>query len=120
MPIARFNALQKLVKSLTKAEKRHFILYANRLTSNRDVLFLKLFTTLGTPKAMNEKQVYNKLKPESKDQFINSKRHLYSQILKSLRLQEQDSDKLRQKLDYAHILYNKGCLLYTSPSPRDS
>ena len=119
MPIAKFDALQKLIKSLSKAEKRHFILYANRLTSNKEVLFLKMFSIIDGSITKDESTVYRKLNPKSKDQFTNAKRHLYSQILKSLRLQRADADKLRKRIDYALILYEKG-MYYESLSILDN
>ena len=118
MPITRFDALQKLVKSLSKAEKRHFVVYANRLTSNKDVLFLKMFSAIDRSDSADEPTIYRKLNPQTKDQFTNAKRHLYSQLLKSLRLQKADDNKIRQKLDYAIILYGKG-LYYESLSILD-
>src|SRR5690606_5360888 len=48
-----------------------------------------------------------------KAQFVNIKRHLYTQILKSLRLIFEDirSIKVREQIDFAHILYSKGLYL---------
>lgn len=111
MPIAKYDALKNLVISLSKAEKRHFMLYVKRLDSNKDVLFLKLFELIDKHKGIEQVQLQNKLGLKSKAQFVNAKRHLYSQILKSLRIQLVDSDlslKIRQTLDYASILYGKG------------
>lgn len=111
MPIAKFHALQKLVLSLSKAEKRHFMLYVNRLSSNKEVLFLKLFQLIEKDPVQEEAFYFAKLNSISKAQFLNAKRHLYKQLLKSLRLLSEDSEEhfsIRQKIDFADILYKRG------------
>ena len=86
MPIAQTDQLFKLIKSLDKAEKRNFTLYSTRLTSNKDVLFVQLFNAMDRMKEYNEDAIGKKFPGLKKSQFANLKRHLYSQILKSLRL----------------------------------
>lgn len=102
--------LYHLIKSLTKAEKRGFKIYATR-TSNDDAKFIQLFDALDKAKEYNEEQIYNKVKGLKKRQFSNLKAHLYKQILKSLRLisiSHSIDIQLREQIDYARILYNKG------------
>ncbi len=116
MPIAKFSALQKLISSLTKAEKRHFVLYVNRLESNKGVLFVRLFNLMENNEERAEAFFFKKLQPITKAQFLYTKRHLYSQLLKSLRLvstTRSETFKIRQKLDYADMLYSRG-LYYES------
>jgi len=111
MPIAKFDALQKLAASLSKAEKRHFVLYVNRLSSNKQVLFLKLFQLMDKYPQQLESFYFDKLASVTKPQFLNAKRHLYKQLLKSLRLLSEDSEEhfsIRQKIDFADILYKRG------------
>ena len=43
MPISQSDQLFKLVKSLSKAEKRNFTLYARRVQDSNDLKFLQLF-----------------------------------------------------------------------------
>ena len=114
MPIAQNEQLFKLIQSLEKAEKRHFKLYVNRLDSNKNVMFLKLFDLLDKSKSLDNdkiKKSFPKLKPTD---FVNLKRHLYSQILKSLRLLHSRHDidiQVREQIDYAKILYGKSLYL---------
>ena len=61
MPIAHTDQLFQLVKSLSKAEKRNFTLYVNRLTSNEDVKFLKLFEVLDKMNDFNEELIFKQL-----------------------------------------------------------
>ena len=43
MPIAKSDQLFQLIKSLDKAEKRNFKLYARRLDSNKNPFFIQVF-----------------------------------------------------------------------------
>ena len=113
MPIAKFDALLSLVESMSKAEKRHFSLYCSRLESNKNVLYLRLFHRLETAKYRSDIDLTKALGEISKTQYINAKRNLYTQILRSLRVLRDRSDKTfeqRQKLDYALLLYQRGLI----------
>lgn len=113
MPIAQSEQLFTIVKSLTKAEKRNFRLYVQRLQSNEGTLYVRLFDILDKMDEYEEKQVLDKLEGLSRERFVNVKRHLYTQILKSLRLifENIESIKVREQIDFAHILYSKGLYL---------
>lgn len=114
MPIAHTDQLFQLVKSLSKAEKRNFTLYVNRLTSNEDVKFLRLFEVLDKMSEFNEELIFKQLKGIRKSQYANLKRYLYTQILISLRLLYNDREQdiqIREQIDYARILYAKGLYL---------
>ena len=112
MPIARFSELSTLISSLSKSEKRHFKLYAQRIGSNKNGQFLQLFEAVIRFPELGEDQVLAKLKGISnKSQFVNLKRHLFSQILKSLKLLYEERDpalQMKQRLDQAYILYRRG------------
>ena len=111
MPIAKFSSLQSLVNSLSKSEKRHFVLFTNRLNSNDKAIYLKLFQLLSKHPDKNEGYFIKQCSTSSKSNFTNAKRHLYSQLLRSLRIQYGESDemfKARQKIDHAMILYKRG------------
>ena len=110
MPIAHSEQLFTIIKSLTKAEKRNFRLYVQRLQSNEDVLYVRLFDLLDKMEEYEENDVLEKLGNIPKSQFVNTKRHLYTQVLKSLRLifENIESIKVREQIDFAHILYSKG------------
>lgn len=104
------DPLYNLVKSMTKSEKRQFKLYANRLDGNADAKFLLLFELLDRMKFYDENQLLN-ADFVKRQQLSNLKAHLYKQILVSLRLgvsSQTKSMKLREQLDFANILYNKG------------
>ena len=113
MPIAQTEQLFNIIKSLTKAEKRNFRLYVQRLQSNEDVMYVRLFDLLDKLDEYDEDYVLERMGEMPKTQFINIKRHLYTQVLKSLRLIHEniESIKVREQIDYAHILYSKGLYL---------
>jgi len=113
MPIAQSEQLFTIIKSLTKAEKRNFRLYVQRLQSNEDVMYVRLFDLLDKMEDYDETHVLDKMGDMPKTQFVNIKRHLYTQVLKSLRLIHEniESIKVREQIDFAHILYSKGLYL---------
>jgi len=114
MPIAQNEQLFKLIQSLEKAEKRHFKLYVNRLDSNKNVMFIKLFDILEKSKSLDEQKIKKSFPKIKSSDFTNLKRHLYSQILKSLRLLHSRHDidiQIREQIDYAKILYGKSLYL---------
>lgn len=111
MPISQSDHLFDLVNSLTKAEKRNFKLYANRLNKEGDTKFITLFDILDKQKEYNEEAVMHKMPEMNKTQFSNLRRHLYSQILTSLRLiyiSKNIDIQIREQVDFARILYEKG------------
>ena len=82
---AQKDSLFTLVKSLTKAEKRNFKLYVNRLQNSGDRKFLQLFEALDKLNAYEEDTLLKKT-GIAKKHLANLKRNLYKQILTSLRL----------------------------------
>lgn len=111
MPISKSTELFNLIKSLSSAEKRNFTLYANRNHENSQLKFIELFELIDKASIFDEKQFMLSLNEDSKPKFANLKRHLYTQILKSLRVikvSKRPNVKLRGLLDYAYILYEKG------------
>lgn len=112
-PTAHKDHLFTLIKSLDKAEKRHFKLYVNRVQSKGDVKFVQLFDVLDKLKEYDEVQIF-KIPGIKKSQLPNLKRHLYKQILTSLRLvhlQKNVDIQIRDQIDHARILYAKGLYL---------
>lgn len=111
MPKHDIDPLYQVVKSLTKAEKRNFKLYANRLNGGEESKFVRLFDVLDQLKEYNEKEILRKAPELNPQQLSNLKAHLYGQVLKSLRLIHINQDytiELREQIDYARVLYNKG------------
>ncbi|CAA7387254.1 hypothetical protein [Chryseobacterium fistulae] len=99
-----------LIKSLTTSEKRQFKLYVNRLGINADAKFLLLFSELDKMSEYDENIIIEK-KVSTKQQLSNLKAHLYKQILVSLRMNPSHQNyriQLREQLDFANILYQKG------------
>lgn len=102
--------LFKLIKSLTKAEKRNFKLYVKRIGDNENVKFLKLFNIIDKISDYDEEIVLKKAPEIKPSQLPNLKANLTKNLLVSLRLMAQQTDvdiMLRQQLDYAKIMYNK-------------
>jgi len=110
MSMEKTDALFLLVKSLTKSEKRQFKLYAGRLGGNSEKNFIALFSILDKLEEFDEKQILANTNIK-KQQLSNSKAHLYRQILVSLKLNPIHQNvkiQVREQLDFATILYNKG------------
>lgn len=111
MPISHGDLLFKLIKSLSKAEKRNFKLYVKRIQSEGEVMFFQLFEVLEKQRVYQETKAKTKLNDLSKSQFSNLKRHLYQHLLTSLRLMHLNKQldiQIREHIDYAYILYGKG------------
>ena len=114
MPISQSKQIFNLIKSLTKAEKRNFKVYAKRLNSSDDQMFLRLFDVVDKQKDLDDDHIIKGLKNITKAQYSNLKRHLYAQILASLRMLHKEKKvnfKVREFIDYAYILYGKGLYL---------
>ena len=114
MPTIKKDALFDLITSLTKAEKRNFRIYAKKIQSSGEVLFLKLFDYLEKQAVYDVNELLSNLKGIKKSQIANLKRNLYQHILTSLRLlysQKHIGLQIREFLDDAEILYNKGLYL---------
>ena len=114
MPIAKSDQLFQLIKSLDKAEKRNFKLYARRLDSNKNPFFIQVFDIIDKSKNPDDLQILKKLRDLTPAKLTNIKRHLYGQILTSLRLIHSNKDpsiQIREQIDHSQILYGKGLYL---------
>ncbi len=114
MPTLKKDLLFDLIKSLTKAEKRNFRLYAKKIQQNVEVLFLQLFDYLEKRESFDVNTLLKDLPNFKKNQIANLKRNLYNHILISLRLlysKKQIALEIREFIDYAEILYSKGLYL---------
>jgi len=111
MAISKTSELFKLVKSLTKSEKRSFRLYAERIQESETLLYMKLFDIMDKQKKMDEKSIKSKMDNIGGVKYSNVKRHLYEQILVSLRLvnkSKKPNIRIREYLDFVYLLYGKG------------
>lgn len=110
MSISRTSSLVQLINSLDKSEKRHFSLYVHRLKTNRDGLFLAVFDLIESGKLSDDDALVKALKLENTQQFSNLKRHLFEQIMISLRILHSNDSILLQYhkwLDYSQLLSDK-------------
>ncbi|ALW85415.1 hypothetical protein AUC43_10105 [Hymenobacter sedentarius] len=111
MPNESQDPVFQLVKSLTRSEKRHFRLFANRQGSTEGLKFLQLFDALDAAAQYDDERVLTQVPAIKKVQLANLKANLYRQLLASLRMYHagQNLDiQLREQLDYARVLYNRG------------
>lgn len=111
MPNATRDQLFRLIKSLTKAEKRNFRLYANRSGSSGTSKFVQLFDVIDKAADYSEEWLQEKMGTGNRAQLASLKRNLHRQILASLRLiyiQKQVDLQIREQVDFARILYSKG------------
>src|SRR5258707_10918507 len=102
------DILFQLIKSLEKAEKRHFKLYIKRSSGKEDLKIVRLFDALDKLKEYDETLLIRKMTGVTKPQLANLKVHLYKQLLASLRLLKSADSldlQLNEQFDYAHILY---------------
>lgn len=109
MSIIKQDIVFDLIKSLNKAEKRNFKLYANRSSSASDVKFVALFDAIESLSEYDEDKILKKCTVK-KEQLPNMKAHLYRQILVSLRLLNSKGTitmQIREMIDFARILYDK-------------
>ena len=110
MPNAIKHQLFRLIKSLTKAEKRNFKLFATRSGSNAESLFIQLFDAVDRLEEPDDAIITNRLKLKP-GQYSNLKRHLYQQVMTSLRIiyiNKEIDIELREQIDFTRILYGKG------------
>jgi hypothetical protein len=101
----------QLIKSLTRTEKRHFRLFANRHGSTDGLKFLQLFDAIDHQESYDEERVLLQVPAIKKAQLANLKANLYKQLLSSLRLYHANQNldiQLHEQLGYARVLYNKG------------
>ncbi|MFR3488542.1 MAG: hypothetical protein ACLTTP_04220 [Alistipes ihumii] len=105
-----------LIRSMSKAEKRNFKLYATRLSGNQEAKFVTLFDCMDSLDEYDEAKILQRC-PIKKEQLPNMKAHLYKQILVSIRLldvQRTVPMQLREQIDFARILYDKGLFRQSS------
>jgi hypothetical protein len=111
MPNRPADILFQLIRSLEKAEKRHFKLYIKRSSAKGELKIVRLFDVLDKMKDYDEKSLLKKMGAATRPQLANLKAHLYKQIMASLRLLKSTDSidlQLNEQFDHAHILYKKG------------
>lgn len=110
MPKTNSNALRYLIDSLTKAEKRHFKLYAKRNFGDKDLKFLILFDLYDRGNELDNSHLKKKLPGTKGSSLSNLKSHLYEQLLISLRLLHHNDPSIRidELISFSKVLYTKG------------
>lgn len=99
---------------MNKVEKRHFRLYTSRNQGGAGTKFIRLFDILDNMKEYHEEQIFAREKSIKRSQLANLKAHLYGELLVALRLLHSAKNQeiqLREQIDYARILYNRGLIL---------
>ncbi|MEO1654112.1 MAG: hypothetical protein AAFU64_11230, partial [Bacteroidota bacterium] len=82
-----------------------------RAGGKEDSKFIQLFDVLDKLPHYQEEHIFQKIPEIKKSQLSNIKAHLYRQLLVSLRMNHSQSNRdiqMREQIDYARILYNKG------------
>jgi len=107
------TSLFVLIKSLSKAEKRHFRLYAKRNFGEKNIKFLKLFDALDKQEQHNPDKIKALFPKSTTSALSNLRAHLYEQLLISLSLlhRNEASVKVHELLSFANVLYSKGLYL---------
>ena len=116
MANVKSDTLHRLIKSLSKSEKRYFRL-ANQNEAN--LKYMKLFDFVEQSESIDENELLANEPTLKASQLSNLKAHLYDKILKSLRdfsITKIPSIEIRELIDEAQILFNKS--LYRQCSKR--
>ncbi len=110
MPKSSSSPLHVLIKSLTKAEKRNFRLYAKRNFGEKNVKFLELFDVMDKMDEYDAEKVRKRFPKTSTSALANLKSHLQEQLLISLRMLRHNEPAIRiyELLSFANVLYSKG------------
>ncbi len=107
----RSDQLFRLIKSLSKAEKRYFNLYTSRLTIGKKNNYVILFRAIDNQQEYDEKSFEKFFKKQSfQTPSAIAKGRLYEIILKSLDAFHADSSinvEIRKLLHYTEILFKK-------------
>lgn len=105
------DQLHRLIVSLTKAEKRHFKIFASRHTIGESNNYVVLFDAVSAQDTYNEEAILKRFRKEAFiNQFSITKARLYEIILRSLDVFHHNSSvdaQLWKELHYSEILYKK-------------
>jgi len=105
------DSLHRLIKSMTKSEKRYFSIYSSRHTLGDKNNYTILFEAIDEQEEYNEDALLKKFKKEAFiKQFSITKARLYNVILNSLTAYHSNSSidaQLKRDLHSAEILYKK-------------
>ncbi len=107
----RNDNLFRLIKSLSKSEKRFFKIYSTRHVIGDQNKYVQLFDAIDKQKIYNEKNIVKKFKDEKFAKRLSvAKAYVYELILKSMNVyhgQNSVEAQLRDLLGNIHFLYQK-------------
>ncbi len=105
------DQLHKLIKAMTKPEKRYFKVFSSRHTSADDNKYVALFDAIEAQKEFSEEELQKIFKGDPiVNNFSIAKNRLYDSILRSLDIFHAQSSidaRLKKELHCAEILYKK-------------
>src|ERR1051326_780485 len=104
------DALFRLIRSMSKSEKRHFKLYASR-HSVAENNYIKLFDAIDRQRQYDENSILKKFEKQTLvNRFPITRNRLYETVLRSLdafHSQSSTDAQLKRDLHFAEILYKK-------------
>ena len=108
----KYNAdLYKLIKSLSKSEKRYFKIYSAQHTKNESNNYIKLFDAIERQEVFNEEKLKRKFRNYTfSKNLAKTKYLLYELIIKMLLQLRKGKDidsKIRFLLESVEFLYHK-------------
>lgn len=105
------DTLHRLIKSLSKAEKRYFKIYSSRHVIGEKNNYQSLFDAIDKQEEYDEDKLFKKFKNQAFiKRFSITKNRLYNSILKSLDSYYSNSSidaQLKRQIHCAEILFNK-------------
>ena len=104
------TGLFRLIKGLSRSEKRYFKLFASKEGDSFDKKFIRLFDIMDQQSSYSEAEILQKEPGFKRQQMSNLKAHLYKRILQSLRMFDNSNVRdirIREYIDHAQILYNR-------------
>ncbi len=110
MPNYSNSGLFRLIKGLSRSEKRYFKLYVSKEGDSVNKKFIRLFNLMDQQLVYSEEEILSKEPSIKRAQMSNLKAHLYKRILQSLRMFDNRNVKdiqIRELIDHAQILYNR-------------
>ncbi|MEM9526721.1 MAG: hypothetical protein AAGA31_08945, partial [Bacteroidota bacterium] len=114
MAIAKKETLIALIESMDPAEKRFFTSHYQRRSPGDDDMFYRLFIHISAGGSPADEEFRRSLGIADSGKMANLQRHLYGQLLESLRRQHRKRTRtieVREQIDYASLLYARGLYL---------
>jgi hypothetical protein len=108
------DSLVQLIRSLTKAEKKAFRLHINKVSNGNEKMYVMLFDFIeSTSQPFKVDALLRKYPSIKKSQVANLRSHLWKELLSIIRHLHRDEHadvRVREYIDYARILQDKGLI----------